>query len=209
MIYGYCGEFGSGKTAGMTFHLIKKMYLGIRVITNYPIKVIYKPFGQKAKLCQSEEYINGYEFRKKIETESNCIIGCDETSIYLPQEWWKTISEEVRFKLHLVEHFRTDLWYTVQDFAESVIAIRRLTNGVYLADKFNFGLFKIFRYKKYRKKYFEGMPTEKKEAMYYRGTSWMFPSEARMVYKAYEREFKFDKFQFGEFNKNFSKQEEL
>jgi hypothetical protein len=201
MIYGVQGEFSSGKTLFMTYRLIQAMYAGRRVITNYPIKIDWAPAFKPKKHLESECYTSGYEFRQKIETEKDCIFGCDETAIYLPMDFWNKMSEEIRFKLHLVEHFRTDLYYTVQDFSESVVMLRRLTNMVFQCEKWNFGLFIIFINKKYKKKYFEGMPTDKKHELYFRGLSFIFPSDTKRIVKAYQREYKFAEFKVNEFTR--------
>lgn len=201
MIRAYVGDFSKGKTLSLTWHLLNEMYRGTRVITNYPIECDFAPPFRPMKHLKSECYTNGREFRHMIETEQNCIFGCDETAIYLPNEFWRGMNEELRFKFHLVEHFRTDIWYTVQEFSESVKRLRDLTNIVYQCDKYQFGIFDIFIHRKFKRQYFVGMPTEAKFELYYRGFGLIFPSEVRVAIKAYQRTYKFEGFQHGEFSK--------
>lgn len=202
MIRSYLGEFGQGKTLTLTWHLINAMYAGVRVITNYPIKILYDPIFGKKKLLESECYTNGEEFRSKIETEQNCIFGCDETGIFLPPRFWNSMSEKIEFKFRLVEHFRTDIWYTVQEFGGSVKRLRDLTNSVYLCQKWNFGIMQIYSHKIYKKELFNGVPTDEKRKEYFRGMGIIWPSEARRVYKAYQRTYQFEGYEFGEFKKS-------
>lgn len=201
MIYGFTGDFSSGKTACLTFFLMKEMYKGTRVITTYPIDVWWSPPGYPRKHLISECITNGEEFRKKIEDEDNCVFGCDETAIYLPNEFWNKMSEKLRFKLHLVEHYNCDLLYTVQKFHQSTKRLRDLTNLVFMPQKHLFSYFTCFKIDMYEPEAFEGVPSPQKLENYYAGSQMIWPSEARASFRAYQRTYKFEKFHFGDFMK--------
>lgn len=201
MIFGFTGEFRQGKTLAMTWYLIQAMYKGARVISNYPIEVTYRsPFGRTKKL-KSECFTNGEEFRNKISTERNCIFGCDEASVYLPNEFWRGMPEELRFKFALNEHFDTTILYTVQEFNDTVARMRRLTNLIFQAHKISLGWFTMFRLNMYKKQFFDGMPTPAKHEQYFKGYRMIWPSDARLTYRAYRTKYEFSDFTFGEFAK--------
>jgi hypothetical protein len=193
-IRGYVGEFGSGKTLSLVWDALNAMYHGHRVISNFPIEGEYSPPLHRKKHLRAEFLDTGEKLRSAIETEENCIFCVDETAIYLPQYYWTQLQKqpEVLVKFHQVRHYDAAIWYTVQEFNESVKALRILTQYVYECDLLDLGIFKIFINKLFKRKYFEGMPTEKKYELYFRGMRIIYPSESRMAMKAYQTKFRIE-----------------
>jgi hypothetical protein len=189
-IRGYVGEFGSGKTLSLVWDCLNAMYFGHRVISNFPIEGDFSPPFFKKKHLKSEFIFEGEKFKEAISTQENCIFAVDETAIYLPQHYWNKMPPEVVVKFHQVRHYDAAIWYTVQEFNESVKTLRILTQHVFICEQLYFGLFNLFWNRLYKRKYFEGMPTPAKHELYFRGQRLIYPSEARMAMRAYHTKYR-------------------
>lgn len=191
-IRGYVGEFGSGKTLSLVWDAINAMYQGHRVISNFPIECDFAPPFRKKRHVKAEYLATGMELQMAIGTQEGCIFAIDETAIYLPQAYWSHMPPEVIVKFHQVRHYDAAIWYTVQEFNESVKALRILTQHVYLCEVLDIFAFQLFENTLFKRKYFEGMPTEAKYEQYFRGHRFIWPSEATAAMKAYHTKYRIE-----------------
>lgn len=191
-IRGYVGEFGSGKTLSLVWDALNAMYWGHTVYSNFPIEADFSPPFRKTKHLKSHFIETGPELQEAIGTKDNCIFVVDETAIYLPTAYWNKMPPEIIVKFHQVRHYDAAIWYTVQEFNESVKALRILTQYVYECEQLNLGLFRLFHNRFFKRKYFEGAQTEAKFEAYYRGERYIFPSEARRAMAAYQTKFRIE-----------------
>jgi hypothetical protein len=189
-IIGYVGDIRQGKTMSMVWDALHAMYHGAKVISNFPIIADFNPPFRKKKHLEATYIASGGELQNAISNEENAIFVVDETALYLPSNYWNKIDPGILYKFHQVGHYDSAIWYTVQEFNESVKRLRELTTSVVMCEKFYLGLFTLFRNQYFYRRYFDGLPTEAKFKLYYRGQRFIFPAEARRAQLAYSHKFK-------------------
>lgn len=204
MIFGYVGEFGSGKTLNMVYDIMVSMiYFHKHIFSNIPIQFEYE------KKHYSAEYVpDGKEFRKGIFKQRNTEIVIDEAGVYMPNFMWNKVPEQVLMQFHEQRHTGCNIFYTTQVNKHAVKRLRDLSfvvNWCFLRRIFpiHFSFFWNNRYisvdpawnrlyciKRFKPAFFEGnSESSKRYDRYYRGSRTLYPSESRRVFKAFKTDF--------------------
>jgi len=189
MIKGYTGMFGYGKTLWATYEIMQEMRKGRRVITNTPIK-----FKAEGKTFEAEYSEDRNDFMRKLVSEEDCLFFIDEAGIFLPNNYWDRMPFELTAKLMQSRKYKCDFYYTVQRFGHATIKLRDLTNILVKCFRRRFlGFFSILFYAvEFDPELAElKIPFSSPLAKdYIISTKALYPSNYRIVYKAYDTYFK-------------------
>jgi hypothetical protein len=192
MIKAYVGDFGSGKTLNMVWDLIQAMYRGRHVISNTPIECEFKSFWGKKRKIKAEFIPDGTRFFRALAYRENCIFAIDEVAVYLPNMYWSKLPPELIVKFAQNRKYRTDIYYTTQGFGMGVKRLRDLTHQVLLCRSRRVFGWKLFNIKAFKPEFLHGEPTEKKYNRYFLYHRTLYPSQVRVIFKAYNTNYVVD-----------------
>lgn len=144
MTIAFVGRKGSGKTMNMVKMLMEEMKEGRRVITNTPIKFLYRNQWLKSITIEDPKTLS-----KVLENERRAIIGLDEAPTVLPPQFWHKVSVGFLRALSQARHIGIDMYYTTQGWGHVIKRLRDLTDKVIVCKKTRFWVPRLSRITKY------------------------------------------------------------
>jgi hypothetical protein len=133
MIKIYTGLPRHGKTLNMVYDLVRMMRYGRRVITNTPIWCWVH--GRKV---YAEFYDDPDEFKFYFLTAHNCILVCDESSVYFSSLKWNKLGEDFFIRFRQAGKTTADLYCTSQDWTDTVASLRKVVEQTTVCRKRHF-----------------------------------------------------------------------
>jgi hypothetical protein len=218
MIRIYTGNLGTGKTLHMVRDLIEDMKHGATVVSNTPIRTIYK-----GKVLESITISKSEEFMKALINSWNVIIAIDELAVFFPSDFWSQMPPELTYKFAQSRKMACDFYGTTQGIMHTIKRLRDLTNEVvecslyrfflplpcrpkiYLPDGTFYKSFDLLRPICYRgitynpELYKHSIVDPEKLKQFEYSRDLIYPAEARRLYKAYNTYFRVKGSAMGDF----------